>query len=300
MARTDDKGRLVAQPHPVRPEEANPVHSNEWLEDYRRRADLVLRTSLKQSFGFNTYFENEKYSLGQAMARTLAGDSGPGRAALSSRDVQADDWHKHTSGIDYYACFTIKHQMRKYFHFGPLLPPEYLEQMKAGAKTWTEVDPLRRPHHTFQGSKPGWGPDAKNSWVDVRTTDNLTLMRDTSVFLMAEETGSKKVAQTYKEKLLRFAAAMFRTGNGEWDSNNYLGHSIAPIFNTHDFSKDAEVRLASKAMIDWIAAAMAVKYYRGGANGPTKRDYNHVQPFGGSLAEMAWMFFGAPTDPAHF
>ena len=132
LVRVDDKGRLVAQPHPVRPEEVNPIHSEEWLEDYRRRADLVLRTSLTQGFGFNTYFENEKYTLGQAMARTLAGDTGPGRTALSAKDVQADDWHKHTAGIDYYACFTIKHQMRKYFHFGPLLPPEYLAQMKGG------------------------------------------------------------------------------------------------------------------------------------------------------------------------
>lgn len=42
MARTDDKGRLVAQPHPARLEEANPVHSsNEWLEDYRRHAALL-------------------------------------------------------------------------------------------------------------------------------------------------------------------------------------------------------------------------------------------------------------------
>ena len=35
-----------------------------------------------------------------------------------------------------------------------------------------------------------------------------------------------------------------------------------------------------------------MKYYRGGFNGPTKRDYNHIQPFGGSAANMLWIAFG--------
>ena len=34
-----------------------------------------------------------------------------------------------------------------------------------------------------------WGPENKGSWVDVRNTDNLRAMRDTSVYLFAEETG---------------------------------------------------------------------------------------------------------------
>ena len=35
-----------------------------------------------------------------------------------------------------------------------------------------------------------------------------------------------------------------------------------------------------------------MKYYRGAFNGPTKRDYNHAQPFGGSAANMLSLHFG--------
>ncbi len=296
LARTDERGRRVAIPHPTDPALANPPHSPEWLEGWKDRMDLVIRTSTQQKFSFNTWFENEKYALGQAMAMALAGDA-RGIKALSERDASAGDWHRETAGIDFYACFVIKHQPRKYFHFRPLLPPDYVRQMAEGGRAWTEKDPLRRPHHLYQPGKQGWGPDAKNSWVDVRTTDNLTMMRNTAVYLMAEDAGNREVAEIYKKRIRAFAVALLRAGNGEWDSENYLGHTMAPLFNTFDFAKDPQVRGMSKAFLDWLAAAMAVKYYRGAANGPTCRDYNHVQPYQGSLAETAWMMFGPAGNP---
>ncbi len=299
MIKVDDKGRRIPQPRAVDSSLMNPVHSEQWLEAYRARADLYLNHAKAEPLKFNTFFENEKKAYGLAMSQILAGDSGNALSKLIEQDHQRGEWHKETDGIDYYACFTIKHQMRKYFYFGEMFPSEYKKQMFSGAKKWTEKDPLRRPHYAHQPGKQGWGPDAKNSWVDVRTTDNLTLMRNTSVYLMAEETGNLDVAKIYHKKIQDFVVAMYRTGNGEWDSENYLGHTFAPIFNTHDFAKDKDIRALSKAQIDWIAAAMAVKYFRGAANGPTKRDYNNMHPFGGSLAEMGWVLFGAPTNPHH-
>jgi len=299
MIKVDEKGRKIPQPKSPDKELMNPVHSPEWLDAYHDRMGLYFDHAKKEGIRVNTFFENEKRFYGVAMSKLLGGDTGEPLKGLIAEDHQAGDWHRHTDGIDYYACFTLKHQMRKYFYFGELMPADYRKRMFTGAKKWTEKDPNRRPHHAYKKGEQGWGPNAKNSWVDVRTTDNLTLMRDTSVYLMAEESGNKKTAEIYKDKLSKFAQAIYRTGNGEWDSENYLGHSFAPLFNTYDFAKDKEVRALSKAMIDWIAAAIAVKYFRGGANGPSKRDYNHVQPFGGSLAEMGWLMFGAPTDPHH-
>jgi hypothetical protein len=80
------------------------------------------------------------------MARTVAGDTGAGLVALSAKDANADDWNKITAGIDYYACFVIKHQPRNYFHFAPVLPASHIAQMKEGARLWTEVEPLGRPN----------------------------------------------------------------------------------------------------------------------------------------------------------
>ena len=239
----------------------------------------------------NTYFENEKRTYGFLMAHILAGKREEALKVLQGQDHQHEIWHRETDGIDYYACFTLKHQMRKYFYFGDLLDPAYKKQMLSGGKKWTVSDPLKKPHYAYE-KKTGWGPDAMNSWVDVRTTENLYLMRVTSVYLMAEESGNKDTAALYKKYLLNYAKALYRVGIGEWDSENYHGHSVAPLLNLYDFAKDADVKSAAKACLDFYAAAGAVKYYRGGFNGPTKRDYNHAQPFGGSAANSLWVWFG--------
>ncbi len=84
---------------------------------------------------------------------------------------------------------------------------------------------------------------------------------------------------------------------GEWDSENYHGHSVAPLLNLFDFAKDQEVKAAAKACLDYVCAIGAVKYFRGAFNGPTNRDYNHAQPFGGSAACILWLYFGdTPRD----
>lgn len=292
MVTQDDQGRPIYHPKPVAEKFQNPW-PQEYEQEFQQRARRIIAAQSEQRVSAgNTYFENEKRTYGYLMAQALGTRGMEAVRDLQKEDAQAKSWHKHTEGIDYYAAFTLKHQMRKYFYFGDLLDDDYRERMFRGAKRWTEKDPFRRPHHAFEKPKPGWGPDAKNSWVDVRSTENLFLMRVTSVYLMAEETGNRQTAQQYKEQILKYTATLYRVGMGEWDSENYHGHSLAGLLNLYDFAQDAEVKLAAKACLDWMFAAGAVKYYRGGFNGPTKRDYNHAQPFGGSAANMLWVFFG--------
>ncbi|MEM1068640.1 MAG: hypothetical protein AAGI63_07080 [Planctomycetota bacterium] len=273
---------------------------NEWpqeLEDaFQRRSHAIIQLQTRDTkAGVNTYFENEKRTYGFLMAHVLGGNDKNALKFLQARDHQHQEWHRETAGIDYYACFTLKHQMRKYFYFGDLLDADYRRQMYEGARRWTEHDPLRRPHYAYQsqdGPPQGWGPNVRNSWVDVRSTENLYLMRTTSVYLMAEATGNQATAQKYKQHLLDYTRTLYRIGIGEWDSENYHGHSIAPLLNVYDFAEDPEVKSAAKACLDFFAAAGAVKYFRGGFNGPTKRDYNHAQPFGGSAPNSLWVWFG--------
>jgi len=261
--------------------------------EFQRRAGVIIDAQTRDmKAGVNTYFENEKRTYGYLMAHILGGNEETALKYLQAQDHQHQVWHRETAGIDYYACFTLKHQMRKYFYFGDLLEPEYRQQMYQGAKLWTAKDPLRREHYAYQGPKEGWGPDARNSWVDIRSTENLYLMRVTSVYLMAEETGNRATAAQYKQYLLDYAKTLYRVGMGEWDSENYHGHSITPLLNLYDFARDREVQAAAKACLDFMSAAGAVKYWRGGFNGPTKRDYNHAQPFGGSAANALWVWFG--------
>jgi len=287
---------LVFHAKPIAKRFQNQISAEE-ERAFQQRARHVISLQAKQKVAAgNTYFENEKRTYGWLMAQVLAGRQAA-IADLQLEDAQAKEWHRETEGIDFYACFTLKHQARKFFYFGDLLEPEYRQRMLAGARAWTAEDPLRRSHYAFQGSGEGWGPDKKNSWVDVRTTENLYLMRLTSVYLFAEAAGSDEVAEKYKDEILRYTAALYRVGIGEWDSENYHGHSIAPLCNLYDFAADEEVKLCAKACLDWFFTAGALKYYRGGFNGPTKRDYNHSQPFGGSAANMLWLAFGDTPQP---
>lgn len=285
------KGSTIYHGLPVPGNLRNPW-PQELEAEFQKRAHEILAAQVHENKpNTNTYFENEKRTYGYLMAHILAGQKEEALKLLQGQDHQHEVWHRETDGIDYYACFTLKHQMRKYFYFGDLLEPEYKKLMWSGARKWTVTDPLKKPHYAYE-KKTGWGPDAMNSWVDIRTTENLYLMRVTSVFLMAEETGNKETAALYKSHLLNYAKALYRVGIGEWDSENYHGHSVAPLLNLFDFAKDPEVKAAAKVCLDFYAAAGAVKYYRGGFNGPTKRDYNHAQPFGGSAANSLWVWFG--------
>ena len=238
MTGRDKDNNVVYKALPIETRFRNP-----WTEEYERefqsraRGIIAGQAQVKANAG-NTYFENEKRSYGYLMAQAIGGRGMAAVADLQMEDAQKDEWHRETAGIDYYAGFTIKHQIRKYFYFGSLLDPGYRRRMFEGAKAWTAIDPMNRPHYTYHNPKEGWGPDAKNSWVDVRSTENLYLMRVTSVNLMAEETGNKETAGIYKKQLINYTRSLYRIGMGEWDSENYHGHSLAPLANLYDFAKD--------------------------------------------------------------
>lgn len=291
MLGKDRKGKTIYQAKPMDNRFRNPW-PQELEDEFQERARKIIAAQQEKLAGGTTYFESEKRFYGKLMAQVIGAYPLKAMGKLQGEDHQAQEWHKHTDGIDYYACFTLKHQIRKYFYFGDLMKPAYKKRMFEGAKKWTAKDPYRRPHYAYKKSGPGWGPDVKNSWVDVRNTENLFLMRVTSVYLMAEETGNQETTAKYKQLLLDYAKTLYRVGIGEWDSENYHGHSISPLCNLYDFAKDPEVKLAAKACLDWFMAAGAVKYYRGGFNGPGSRDYNHDQPFGGSAASILWVYFG--------
>lgn len=292
----DKNGNIKIYPFSV-PNELKNKWEEEWENEFWERANHIIRkTARKGNYG-NTYFENEKRSYGWAMLSILGGYEEEGLKFLQEEDAQANTWNKHTKGIDFFPCFTLKHQMRKYFFFGDYLNPEYKKRMYEGAKIWTEKDPLYRPHHAFDPliaakGEENWTPLANNSWVDIRDTDNLKLMRDCAVYLFAEETQNEETKNIYKRKLEEFIFSVYKYGMGEWDSENYLGHSFVPLLCLYDFAKDLYVKKLAKYALDWMSISASIKYWRGACNGPTKRDYNHPYIFGGSLANIFWLYFG--------
>jgi hypothetical protein len=193
--------------------------------------------------------------------------------------------------------------VRKYFFFGQYLEPAYRQRMFDSARVWTEQDPLRRANEFWippaqrKDKNEGWTPEYHNSWVDVRGTDNLRAMRETAVYLMAEETANAETARIYKERLRAYVTALYTTGMGEWDSANYLSHGLTAYLNLYDFARDAEVRALAKAHLDWVCTAAAVKYFRGCWAGPNLRDYGNIGPHDGAAGEF-WHYFGGLAQPA--
>lgn len=276
---------------------------DDWEQQFRKRGRHSLEVIGAQKAGGGTYGENEKNYYPRLMVQMLSGDRAAALKGLQAADAGAREDMQHTLGIDYYWCFTLKGQMRKYFLFGDQLDPEYRQRMYDGAKIWTEQEPLHRPHPVYgkgRGNPQGedWSPAAKGGWVDARGTDNLRAMRDTAVYLMAEETKNEATRQLYKRKLIANVRMLYYVGQSEWDSENYHGHALSPYHNLYDFAKDPEVKLLAKAALDWLYTAAAVKYYRGGFGGPNCRDYGGGNVvFGANVSHPLWLYFGdTPTD----
>ncbi|MCH8474206.1 MAG: hypothetical protein LAT55_03150 [Opitutales bacterium] len=170
---------------------------------------------------------------------------------------------------------------------------QYAEQ---GWKVYEDIERLANPYpHPLHGVGSGpvgarWDPSVRGMRADARNTDNLRAMRDIAIYLMAEETGNERVRRLYKDQIQRFVSNLYRYHHGEWDSENYLHHTIAPFHNLYDFAEDEEVVALAKAALDYLHASAAVKYYRGLALAPTKR-------VGGGLDRYVWLAFGDTPEP---
>ncbi|MGF1482594.1 MAG: hypothetical protein ACFB4I_24485 [Cyanophyceae cyanobacterium] len=288
----------TSQPGGINLPAVDPQLENDWAPEleaeFQQRTAAVIDHYADQEYG-NAYGENEKRSYPKAMFDFLAGNRQRALKFLQSEDPEAQK-HEHTAGIDYYYSFTIKGQIRKYFLLGEELDPAYRERMFRGAKAWTQTDPLTRPHPVYghgDGSGQDWDISTRGGWVDGRNTDNLRAMREVAVYLMAEETGNESTRLLYKQKLNRYVWALYHIGMGEWDSVVYHGHTFAPYLNLYDFARDPEVKQMAKAALDWLSAAAAVKYYRGGWGGPSKRDYGGGNVVYGSAAARTFsLYFG--------
>ncbi|MBE9068152.1 hypothetical protein IQ260_15985 [Leptolyngbya cf. ectocarpi LEGE 11479] len=259
-----------------------------WILMFQVRLQLtLLQLAAVESYGSIAY-EYEKNSYPLAMADVLWGRSSS-LEFLQQIDSQATE----TQGVDLLSGFTLKSQMRKYFYFGNQLEPAYRQRMWQAMHDFTVSDPLTRK---AQPPRKFWSrsTDDCDTPVDCRNTDNLRAMRDTSVYLMAEETGNEATRLIYKQHLERYVSTLLDIGMGEWDSPVYHGHTTAAYLNLYDFAKDPEVQQLAKEALDWLYHSAAIKYWRGSWTGPSKRTY------GDSAARFFWLYFGqapAPDEP---
>ena len=302
---TDAAGRVVVTPGPLEAAWRN-AWPAEWEGAVVERTNASLRASDIQPGKYGgTFFENEKASYPAAFIGLLKGQRAEARAFLQQEDDAA--WSRElTLGVDWFPAFTLRGQTRKYFFFGDALDPDYRRRMAESAGIWTALDPLGRANPFWLTPDQrrerglvgeGWTPQFHNSWVDIRGTDNLRVMREQAIFLMAEETGQAGTAAAAKARLREYVNALYSTGMPEWDSANYLNHALTAWLPLYDFARDREVTAMAKAALDFLSASAAVKYFRGSWAGPSLRDYGNIGPHAGAAGEF-WHYFGDLESPA--
>ena len=252
------------------------------------RAEWALHRLTQPTDYGSIAYEYEKNAYPLALADVWAGNSET-EAALTF--LQQDDPQARESlGIDFYSGFVLKGQIRKYFEFEDLLEPDYRDRMYQVMDWLTKTDPLSRdasPPRKFWA----WSEDDCTTLVDCRNTDNLRAMRETSVYLMAEETGNEATRQIYQAHLERYVSTLLDIGMGEWDSPTYHGHTTAAYLNLYDFAQDPDVKQLAQDGLDWLFFSAALKYWRGHWTAPAKR-LN-----GGGSERFFWLYFGQATPP---
>jgi hypothetical protein len=247
----------------------------------------VYLLTAPEQFGSIAY-EYEKNAYPRALADVFAHNAQADEALrfLQQLDAEAGE----TAGVDLYSSFVLKAQMRKYFAFGAMLETDYRDLMYQAMDGLTATDPLSRTAHP---PRKFWAysHDDCTTLVDCRNTDNLRAMRETSVYLMAEETGHEATRQIYQAHLERYVATLLDIGMGEWDSPIYHGHTTAAYLNLYDFADAPEVRQLAEDALDWLFFSAALKYWRGEWTFPAKR------VDGDSAARFFWLYFGQGQPP---
>jgi hypothetical protein len=233
-------------------------------------------------------YEYEKNSYPPALADVLAEnpDADQALAFLQQLDPEAEA----TLGVDLYSSFVLKLQIRKYFAFGDELDPAYRDRMFQAMAVLTATDPLEQE---AESPRKFWANsnDDCTTQVDCRNTDNLRAMRETALYLMAEETGNEATRLIYKARLERYVYTLLDIGMGEWDSPTYHGHTTSAYLNLYDFAQDPEVKQLAQSALDWLFHSAALKYWRGTWTGPVKR------PGGTDAERFFWFYFGQGMPP---
>jgi len=279
-----------------------------FLRNYR--SDLLF---FKRTSGFgNTYFENEKaaypfcmHSMIYGMGYNQPSFVSPAKAFMQEKAIY-DIGSTLTDTVDFFPSFTLKGQVPKYFYFGQfskVLDSTYLSKMRKGMGLWTfngatPTDPYLRPNPFFEGNTGCWDCRCRNSWVDTRNTDNLKAMRETSVYLFAEEIANAQIRDLYFNRLRNHIGALWNVGYSEWDSETYVSHALGPFFNLFAFTRSVEAKKIGKAALDWYMLASSMKYFHGMSTGPSKRSNGSSNiRLGAGASDVPYLYFGDKEVP---
>lgn len=135
-------------------------------------------------------------------------------------------------------------------------------------------------------------------------TENFVNMLRTSGYLLAQRGLKLNLPHANqrlqeKERWLHYKAHhTYRMGVSEWDSSTYTIYNLIGWLNLYDFAQDENIKKAAKAVLDYYASAIALKYTYGVYGGAEQRG-GAVKSFASGTDFLGWLWFSEyiPTNP---
>jgi len=148
--------------------------------------------------------------------------------------------------------------------------------------------------------------DAYNALTSEGTENHIGMSR-TSGYIFAMEARAEpgleaRAAQWHEELdtwIRAWGSRIYRYGTGEWDSSVYTAYNLIGWLNVYDFSEDPEVRAVARAVLDYYATAIALKYSAGIYGGAEARGTTRYGPGPMTATEyLGWLWFGDAASAA--
>ncbi len=211
-----------------------------------------------------------KYAMPPILAR-LSHDPADARSLAAYRDLMEVDRGKDDRGLYHFAAYF---RTRLAFSLRDRLPPDIWESNEHDARNWFHI--MQRggtENHAFMHRASGlvWAQRLEGPIPGAR-----------------EGSDPRRELETWLEDTVR---RMLTIGMGEYCSSTYLAFSAASLSSVVDFSPDERTRDLARAGMDWIAAAVALKYFHGCTVGPESRGFA-ARAVSTPTDWMAWLWFG--------
>ena len=267
-------------PAPVEPPEPpafavapGPESPDEWEAGFVGRRQILMR-QIAEEYRPTDWHDRGKYSFPKALARLYL---------HGTEDEEANGYiaeYALESGRGYgffHFPFVGMSRLMKEFPGAPALAGHHAEFLERILRDTSHYNAL-----TAEG------------------TENHVAMSRTSGYLFATEAldlpALAETAEDWEARLkawaLDWARKIYQVGTAEWDSSVYTPYNLIGWINLYDHAGDAEVRAAARAVLDYYAAALALKYTQRVHGGPESRGTTNYTRRSSASEYLGWLWFG--------
>ncbi|MCC5806983.1 MAG: hypothetical protein JJU00_11710 [Opitutales bacterium] len=268
-------------PAPVEPPDfaaaSGPESPDEWEAGFAERRRLLME-QIAEHYRPTEWHDRGKYSFPKALARFYIhgteDEAGNGYIAEYARESG------HGYGFFHFP-FVGMSRLMKEFPEAPALAEhrdEFLDRILHDTSHYNAL--------TAEGTENHIGMSRTSGYLFATEARDMPALADT-----AEDWEAR-----IKAWALDWARKIYQVGTGEWDSAVYTTYNLIGWINLHDHSGDAEIRAAARAVLDYYAAALALKYTQRVHGGPESRGTTNYTRRSSASEYLGWLWFGQAEE----